>query len=45
MRNIIIALLLLGSTTLVAQQKLSKNKKALMASVEKHKAKLIEISD
>jgi len=41
-----LVLLLLTSTTLIAQsKKLSKNKKALVASVEKHKLALIKISD
>nr|WP_298994183.1 amidohydrolase [uncultured Polaribacter sp.] len=41
-----LVLLLFISTTLIAQsKKLSKNKKALVASVEKHKQALIKISD
>lgn len=45
-RFIPLLLILFISAPMIAQKKkLSKNKKALIASVEKHKAKLIEISD
>jgi len=45
MKILIYALALMACTSLSAQSKLSKNKKALQSSIEAHQAKLIEISD
>ncbi|WP_435578645.1 amidohydrolase [Gilvibacter sp.] len=45
MKRIISLCLLLISGTVFAQQGLTENKKAILASVEKHQKKLIEISD
>ncbi|MFY0631425.1 MAG: amidohydrolase [Flavobacteriaceae bacterium] len=44
-RTILMLLILFVSVNSYAQKKLSKNKKALLASVEKHKNELIRISD
>lgn len=43
--KVLIVLILFVSVNSYAQKKLSKNKKALLASVEKHKQELIRISD
>ncbi len=45
MKNTLLAVVILLVSTPFYAQKLSKNKKALLASVEKHKAELIKISD
>jgi len=45
MKKIVLPVVLLFFVASVSAQKMSKNKKAVMASVEKHKAELIEISD
>ncbi|TDQ31229.1 amidohydrolase [Zeaxanthinibacter enoshimensis] len=44
MKKIVLPLLLL-TASLVSAQKMSSNKKAIVASVEKHKAELVRISD
>jgi aminobenzoyl-glutamate utilization protein B len=44
-RTILSVLILFVSITFYGQKGLSKNKKALLKSVEKHKTELIKISD
>jgi len=44
-KNVLLILILLVSTNSYAQKGMSKNKKALIKSIEQHKSKLIEISD
>mgnify|MGYP000250448211 CR=1 FL=1 len=44
-KHIILVIILLVSMTTNAQKRMSKNKKALVNSIEKHKKNLIEISD
>lgn len=45
MKKLVLPVVLLFFVASVSAQKMSKNKKAVMASIEKHKAELIEISD
>jgi aminobenzoyl-glutamate utilization protein B len=44
-KHILLVIILLVSMTTNAQKRMSKNKKALVNSIEKHKKNLIEISD
>ena len=44
-KHILLVIILLVSMTTTAQKRMSKNKKALVNSIEKHKKNLIEISD
>jgi len=44
-KHILLVVILLVSMTTNAQKRMSKNKKALVNSIEKHKKNLIEISD
>ena len=44
-KHILLVIILLLSMTTNAQKRMSKNKKALVNSIEKHKKNLIEISD